>query len=336
MLNWGLFLLPQIETINSGKNYWFITLKAVSKINKNPSRMALNFELKSILALRIETFKNVFQETTYMSTLLRDLSIKKSPNFTKAALLTLAVAITGCNSNSTEAKQTQTTTSAPSTDSDDAVVKALESNLQASGIDQKVISAVPTSMENIYWVTAEGMPAFYSDKEGKHVIFGQIMDVSKEKPVEISSALSAQAAKEKLATVDKSEMIIYPAKGETKAVVYSFTDADCPYCTRMHSQMDQINAEGIEVRYLAWPRSQASVPKMEAIWCSDDRKSAMDRAKQGEEITSAKCDSPVQSHMNLGLSLGVNGTPAVFTESGVQIGGYLAPKQLAAAAIANK
>ena len=273
-----------------------------------------------------------------MSNLFSDTFRIKSPTLPKAALLALTVALIGCNSNDTAAKSSDSnsSTTAISSDSDPAVVKAIEDNLKTSGIDQKVISAVPTSMKNIYWVNAEDMPAFYSDKEGKHIIFGQIMDVSQEKPVEISSALSAKVAKEKLAKVDKSEMIIYPAKGETKAVVYSFTDADCPYCAKMHSEMDQINAEGIEVRYLAWPRSQASVPKMEAIWCSEDRKTAMNQAKKGESLAPANCDSPVQSHMELGLSLGVTGTPAIYTESGVQIGGYLPAKDLAAAAIANK
>lgn len=271
-----------------------------------------------------------------MSNLFSNTFSIKAPTLPKAALLALTVAMIGCNSNDTAAKPSDNSSSTLSSDSDSAVVKAIESNLQASGIEQKVISAVPTSMENIYWVNAEDMPAFYSDKEGKHIIFGQIMDVSQEKPVEISSALSAKVAKDKLASVDKSEMIIYPAKGETKAVLYSFTDADCPYCTKMHSEMDQINAEGIEVRYLAWPRSQASVPKMEAIWCSEDRKTAMNQAKKGESLAPANCDSPVQSHMQLGLSLGVTGTPAIYTESGVQIGGYLPAKQLAAAAIANK
>ena len=72
------------------------------------------------------------------------------------------------------------------------------------------------------------------------------------------------------------------------------------------------------------------------MWCRYRRIWAKNKAKMGQEISSPKCDSPVKSHIDLGLSLGVSGTPAVFTESGVQIGGYLPAKQLAAAAIANK
>jgi thiol:disulfide interchange protein DsbC len=106
---------------------------------------------------------------------------KNSLNLPKVALLGLAIAITGCNSNSTEAKQSKPVTSKNTTtasaESDPAVVNAIQANLKASGIEQKIISAVPTSMENMYWVNAEGVPAFYSDKEGRHIILGQILEV---------------------------------------------------------------------------------------------------------------------------------------------------------------
>ncbi|MUG32934.1 DsbC family protein [Psychrobacter sanguinis] len=277
-----------------------------------------------------------------MTPLFRQNLLKKSPALTKASLMALAIAVAGCNSNSTEARNepSKTPTSAKqntsaSSDSDPKVVAALEANFKASGFEQKIISAIPTSMDNIYWVTAEGMPAFFSDKEGRHIIQGQIVEIGQAHPIDISADLIAQSAKQKLAAVDKKEMIIYPAKGATKAVVYVFTDADCPYCTKLHSEMSDINAQGIEVRYLAWPRSDASIPKMEAIWCSSDRMQAMDDAKAGKPLSSPKCDSPVRSHIELGMSLGVSGTPAIFTESGHQIGGYLPAKELAAAALAH-
>lgn len=186
-------------------------------------------------------------------------------------------------------------------------------------------------MEGIYWVSAEGLPSFFTDKSGKHIIQGQIISVGGEVPVDISSPLVARTAQETLKNVDKSEMIIYPATGATKSVIYSFTDADCPYCTKLHEEIEDINARGIEVRYLAWPRNQQSIPKMEAIWCSEDRIAAMDQAKMGANVQAPTCDNPVAEHMALGASLGVRGTPAIFTESGEQVGGYLPAAQLAQA-----
>ena len=214
-------------------------------------------------------------------------------------------------------------------------MKALQANLKSSGIEETIVSAVPTDMDGIYWVTAEGLPSFFTDKAGKHIIQGQIIAVGDAAPVDISADLVATTAQEALKAVDKKDMVIYPAKDETKAVIYAFTDAYCGYCRKLHSEMDDINARGIEVRYLAWPRSQESVPKMEAIWCSQDRKAAMDQAKIGANVQGPSCANPVQEHMALGSRLGVRGTPAVFTETGQQVGGYLPAAELAQAVGAN-
>lgn len=257
-----------------------------------------------------------------------------------AALLVIVAA--GCSNNAADAtsntdlvnsSKAKNSAAAVSKDSDAKVVKSLQANLKSSGIEETILSAVPTDMADIYWVTAEGLPSFFTDKAGKHIIQGQIIAVGAETPVDISAALVASTAQKALKAVDKKDMVIYPATGMTKAVVYSFTDADCPYCTKLHEEMADINARGIEVRYLAWPRSQESVPKMEAIWCSQDRKAAMDQGKAGANVQAPSCNSPVQSQMALGRSLGVNGTPAIFTESGQQIGGYLPAAQLAQTAI---
>ena len=259
-----------------------------------------------------------------------------------AALLVIVAA--GCSNNAADAtnntdlvnsSKAKTSTAAVSKDSDAKVVKSLQANLKASGIEETILSAVPTDMTGIYWVTAEGLPSFFTDKAGKHIIQGQIIAVGAEAPVDISAALLASTAQEALKAVDKKDMVIYPAKGATKAVVYAFTDADCGYCRKLHEEMDDINTRGIEVRYLAWPRSQESVPKMEAIWCSQDRKAAMNQGKAGADVQAPSCANPVPEQMALGAKLGVRGTPAIFTEAGQQVGGYLPAAQLAEAVGAN-
>lgn len=248
--------------------------------------------------------------------------------------------VVGCSNGDTAptnktTSQTANATSTTNKDSDADVVKALNSNLSASGLNETITSAVPTSMEGIYWVKAEGLPGFFTDKSGKHIIQGQIVEIGNGDPVDISSEFIANDAKTALEAVDKKDMIIYPAIGETKAAIYVFTDADCGYCRQLHSEMADINARGIEVRYLAWPRSDQSIPKMNAIWCSEDRMAAMNQAKGGAEIAGPSCDSPVEQQLALGRSLGVRGTPAIFTEAGTQIGGYLPAAELANAAMAN-
>ena len=261
-------------------------------------------------------------------------------------LVTLTAAILfGCSNNETAqadhdvndtTKTTATTTSDSSAavspvESDANVVSAVQKNLAASGIDAKILSATPTDMPDIYWVSGEDMPAFFTDKTGQHIIQGQIVRIGEAEPIDITAKLQADAAQQKLAKVAKEDMVIFPAKGETKGVIYAFTDADCGYCRKLHSEMQQINDLGIEVRYLAWPRSPQTLPKMEAIWCSKDRNEAMNTAKSGGDVSAPSCENPVEDQVALGMSLGVRGTPAVFTETGEQIGGYLPAQQIAQA-----
>lgn len=294
--------------------------------------------------MSFSSFSKLSHATPKLSTkqiFTKNISTKKLSHALMSTLLVVVAA--GCSNNAADATNNTAAnntaivnsgtakTSTTAANSDASVVKALQANLTASGIEENIISAVPTDMDGIYWVTAEGLPAFFTDKAGKHIVQGQIIALGQGAPVDISGALAARTAQEALKAVDKKDMIIYPAKGPTKAVVYSFTDADCPYCAKLHEEMDEINALGIEVRYLAWPRSQQSVPKMEAIWCSEDRIAAMDQAKSGADVLAANCSSPVRAQMALGARIGVNGTPAIFTESGQQVGGYLPAAQLAQA-----
>ena len=228
-------------------------------------------------------------------------------------------------------KHEATNSSAPAAKNESQLQQMLAANLAESGITAKITSVTATSMPNIYWVKAEGLPAFFTDATGQYVVQGDIIKVGGAKPEHISANLQAQDAKASLATIDKKDMIIFPAKGQTKAAIYVFTDADCGYCRKFHSEIDEVNALGIEVRYLPWPRSEQTMPIMEKIWCSSDRKKALTDAKLGLPINAPTCSNPVRKIYELGANLGINGTPAVFDTEGHQLGGYVPPAELAQA-----
>lgn len=136
--------------------------------------------------------------------------------------------------------------------------------------------------------------------------------------------------------IDPQEAIVFAPKGNTVGAVWVFTDIDCPYCRRFHQQIDTYNRLGIEVRYLAYPRTgpgSDSWRKTEAVWCSADRGAALTRAKAGEKIAAGTdCDTgPVRRHYQIGHAIGLRGTPMIVAADGRWLGGYLAPEQLLAA-----
>lgn len=174
-----------------------------------------------------------------------------------------------------------------------------------------------------------GADSAYVSADGRYVISGDLFDLdSRENLTEQSRTTERRAL---LAKLDEREMIVFGPTSAPKHTVTVFTDVDCGYCRKLHAEIEQLTKLGVRVRYLAYPRSGPGSPdwyKMEAVWCSKDRKAAITKAKQGQEVQAASCTTPVQKQFELGEDFGVRGTPAIFTMNGDYIGGYLPPASM--------
>ena len=144
-------------------------------------------------------------------------------------------------------------------------------------------------------------------------------------------------------------MAVIEALGEDSMVVFEpetiehtvsvFTDIDCPYCRKFHQEVDQLNKNGVKVRYLAFPRSgqgTRAYQKTVSVWCAKDRSSAMTDAKAGKDVPEKRCDNPVDDHFQAGRSVGVTGTPAIVLDDGQLVPGYVPAKRLVKALQANQ
>ena len=137
-------------------------------------------------------------------------------------------------------------------------------------------------------------------------------------------------------------MLVYsPPKGvKTKHVVTVFTDIDCGYCRKLHAEMPDYNKQGIEIRYLFYPRAgvgSESYKKAVKVWCSDDKHKAMDVSKAGNRVEARiDCENPVDEHMTLGGLVGVSGTPALVLEDGKVVPGYVPADRLSKVLDARK
>lgn len=173
------------------------------------------------------------------------------------------------------------------------------------------------------------MGSVYATSDGQYIIQGDVIRLGDKQLHNVGDALQAVENKKHLATLKTEDLIVYPAKsGKAKHIVYVFTDSSCPYCHRLHEQIPEITAKGIEVRYIAWPRGEQFMPTMQAIWCSTDRKAAFEQAIQDQPVASAECKNPVRDQYQLGLSMGVNGTPAIYNVEGEYLGGYMTADEI--------
>lgn len=174
----------------------------------------------------------------------------------------------------------------------------------------------------------------YVTADGKFIVHGDIVNVDTGEPVTEEHRRADRLAA--LAALGPNSFISFtpPPPLASKYVVTVFTDVDCGYCRKLHSEIAQYNARGIEIRYAFWPRSGPDTPswyRAEAVWCSADRRAALTQAKQGVEIPTVRkaCDNPVQREYDLGLQLGIRGTPALFLPDGEMVDGYVPPESLA-------
>lgn len=200
--------------------------------------------------------------------------------------------------------------------------------------DAEITAIKPSPVAGLYQVTARNYEPVLASADGRYLIQGEVLEVQGNKIVNVTDQSLAGERKERLAALKPTDMVIFPAVGKTKASIYVFTDVDCGYCRKLHQEVPELNQMGIEVRYLAFPRSgpkTTAAAKMDNVWCAKDRQTAMTQSKKGIPVApaAAGCKSPVSSEYQLGVDLGVNGTPAIFTTDGMQIGGYVPADQMA-------
>ena len=254
-----------------------------------------------------------------------------------ASALASTLLISACSNSDDETKAGTLTASAPATgeastlterNAQHRLIQTLTDHLKTAGIEAKIENVKPTEVPNLFWVEVEGMPSIYATADGKYIFQGDVIRLGEKKLINVSEPLQAETNKALLATLNPKDLIIYKAKGKTKHIVYIFTDVSCPYCHKLHEQISEMNAKGIEVRYIAWPRGEEFIPTMESIWCSKDRQAAFNQAISGEELPPATCKNPVVSQYDLGIKMGVNGTPAIYTPDGVYLGAYLSANEL--------
>lgn len=200
-----------------------------------------------------------------------------------------------------------------------------------------VTDVFATEMPGMVEVEVNGSDNAFISEDGRFMLVGTVYELDESGDANsISDARYERLRKAELAKVDPSSLITFKAVGKEKAEVYAFTDITCPFCHRMQDEMSDINARGITVHYLAFPRrglGNEAADDMDRVWCAKDNLKALSVAMNDKSIKHLaqveNCQSPVAEQYKLGLKLGVRGTPAVFTKDGKELGGYVPAKELA-------
>jgi thiol:disulfide interchange protein DsbC len=214
-----------------------------------------------------------------------------------------------------------------------AVERAIAQKIKQAVPQIPIVSVISSDFAGMYDVTLANGEHLFATADGSAFIAGDMYRVNHDGLVNLTEETRSQNRADKLATISDDEKIIFSP--ETKKVsVTVFTDSDCGYCRKLHADMPGYLANGIEVKYVAFPRAGIGSPtydKMVSAWCAEDRKAAMTQIKSGRAIPGKVCDNPVAAQYRLGKIIGIRGTPAIVLESGELLSGYYPPAKLAEA-----
>ncbi|MGC6481789.1 MAG: DsbC family protein [Porticoccaceae bacterium] len=209
------------------------------------------------------------------------------------------------------------------------------SQTDAKNILKKLLTARPdlefsilgmSPIPGVYEVQVKNGPLLFVYESGEYLFQGDLLQI---KANEIISTMEVRQASERqqlFAQRSTEDMIIFKPEGEIKAVMNVFTDVDCGYCRKFHQEVPQLNAMGIEIRYLAYPRAgipSGSYDKIAKAWCAEDQQDILTKVKSGQRVDVEVCDNnPIAEHYAFGSSIGVTGTPAIILMDGTLIPGY--------------
>jgi thiol:disulfide interchange protein DsbC len=193
--------------------------------------------------------------------------------------------------------------------------------------DMKPDSIAPSPVPGLYEV-AYGPQIFYATLDGKYLMHGSLIDVAHGN--DLTEDKRSAGRLKAIDNLGEDRMIVFAPKNYTHTINV-FTDIDCGYCRKLHSEIDQYEKLGIRVRYMLYPRTGVDSPsydKAVSVWCAKDHNDALTRAKNNQTVEQKTCENPVKEHMALGDLVGVRGTPTIVTDSGEVMPGYVAASRL--------
>ena len=113
----------------------------------------------------------------------------------------------------------------------------------------------------MYQVQLEGGRQLYASADGQFVIQGYLYQFKDGQAVNLTEQAQSRSVAKQINAIPASEMVVFAPKAP-KTHITVFTDTDCGYCQKLHSEVPQLNRLGVEVRYVAFPRQgwAATVP----------------------------------------------------------------------------
>ncbi len=201
---------------------------------------------------------------------------------------------------------------------DRKILNELSGALKKYNVSAKSISLLSPHIAEV----DTGSDVIYITADGKHIVVGDVIEVRGDKGVNLKNE---HTAKKVMTLIQEGNAITYRAVNQ-KAQIVAFTDVSCGYCQKLHGEIPALNAKGITVHYLAYPRnglSSAAAQQMQQAWCSKNPQAALTALFEGRPAPKDKgsCKgSEVKAGFDFGQSQSFTGTPTLLLGSDLEPG----------------
>lgn len=214
-------------------------------------------------------------------------------------------------------------------------------NEEASGI-LKDLKITDTRILNIQMSPLKGLWEINVEKEGKKGVF--YVDFSKKYVVSgsiIEIKTSVNKTKERLSLspinfipqhkIPLKDALVLGNKKAPKRVII-FTDPDCPYCARLHTEMKKIIEMRKDIAFYIklFPLKihKDAYSKSKTILCEKSLE-LLEENFQGKQIPEPKCEAKeIDENIKLASKLGISGTPTIIMPDGRVFQGFFPAEKL--------
>jgi thiol:disulfide interchange protein DsbC len=168
----------------------------------------------------------------------------------------------------------------------------------------------------------------YTDAKANQIIVGSIYDINtKQNLTEERSRKLNRIAWDALPL----DLAIKKVKGNGQRKLVVFSDADCPFCAKLETELK--NVDDVTIYTFLFPIDQLhpdAARKSKMIWCAPDRVKAWDEFFSAHKLPDNKgdCDTPLVATQALGKQLRVNATPTLVFADGSVVPGALPKDRL--------
>jgi thiol:disulfide interchange protein DsbC len=255
--------------------------------------------------------------------------------------LVIGVVALACSSAAALAQNASAVPAAPSADATPASpdIAAIRGALEQRFPGAQISHVAKSSYFGLYEVMLDDN-LVYTDPSAAYIFVGSMYDTATKQ-----NLTEARSRKLNRVAVDKLpyELAFKRVKGDGSRKLVIFSDADCPFCHRLETEIKGL--DNVTIYTFLFPIDQLhpnAAKKSKQIWCSADKAQAWDVFFASGKVPDNKgdCGDPVAKTQALGQSMHINATPTLIFADGTMIPGALPlpqiEKEMASAEVEKK